>query len=193
MRDNRRMKTIDFENSLFNASTYGPAATNKPSLTHLANPFIVRAGQNMRVGVETRDAVPLIFACPGYIGAAKITLEDATKEVFRDRMHAAITQYNLDPRKIQVYIGPCLTFSHTFVERPMILDMMDRGYRIACKRTDGVDFLDVPVVVLMQCRHLGIPMENIVIGDFDTFENPELLYSKLRGDRDYNLTVATLK
>ena len=186
------MKPIHFETGLFVADTYGQKAP-RPTLPELAEPFAVQAGKKASIGVVSNDEIPFFFAVDGLLGAAKISLEDATKETFVNRLHAAFTQYNVDPSKVEVYMGPCLTFSHTFVERKLIEEMMDRGNRAACKRTDGVDFLDVPLLVLMQCRRLGVKMENIHISDYDTFENPELLSSKLRGDSSDNLTVATLR
>ncbi len=186
------MKPMHFESGLFVADTYGHQSS-RPNLPKLAEPFAVEAGKGAEVAVKGNDDIPLIFASKGILGAARVSLKDAVSEAFKDRLHAAIAQYNLDPKGIEVYMGPCLTFSHTHVERPLMEEMMDRGYRAACKRTDGVDFLDVPLLVLMQCRRLGIPMENIQISDYDTFENPELLASKLRGDEGDNITVAKLK
>ena len=186
------MDNIVFETPLFTATTYC-VGSPKPNAPTLADPFQVIAGEGSSIAVETADEIPFFFACGSILGAAKITLTDATEGSFKARLHAAITQYALDPSKIHVYMGPCLTFSHTHVDRALIERLMDMGYRAACKRTDGVDFLDVPVLVLMQCRAHGIPMENIHIGDYDTYENPELLHSALRGDRDSNLTIATLK
>ena len=113
-------------------------------------------------------------------------------EDFAKRFHAAVTQYGLNPAEIEVYMGPCLTFSHTHVERKLLEELMDRGYRACCKRTDGVDFLDLPLLLLMQLRRQGVPMKNIHIGDYDTYENPDLLLSKLRGDEGENVTIAKL-
>lgn len=186
------MKKIEYKNSLFQAVTYG-VAMEKPHAVNIAKPFIVLAGKNLSVAVESHDEIPLIFACPGYLGAAKVDQKDAVNEAFKERLNAAIVQRNLDPKQIQVYLGPCLTFSHTVVDRAALKELIDRGYRAACKRTNGVDFLDVPVLVLTQLRELGIPMINIHIGDYDTFENPDLLYSTLRGDKENNLTVAIQK
>ncbi len=186
------MKHIEFQCASFRATTYGVDQV-KPNDVEIAESFLAKAGKNVQLGVLSHDEVPVFFAGDGILGAAKIGLEDAVNEELQKKLHAAITQFNLKPERLEVYLGPCLTFSHTHVDRPLIENMMDRGYRAACKRTDGVDFLDVPVMVLMQCRHLGIPMANIHIGDYDTFENPDLLYSKLRGDEKENLTVATLK
>ena len=191
-RDNRTMENIELETNLFKATTFGIGAS-KPKIALLADPFLVKAGAEVSIGVESHDEIPFFFACPGVLGAAKIGIDDAVNGDFRKKLHAAMTQYNLDAKKMEVYMGPCLTFSHTHIERSLLEKLMDQGYRAACKRTSGVDFLDVPVLVLVQCRELGIPMENIHIGDHDTFENPELLYSALRGDKETNLTIATLK
>lgn len=46
--------------------------------------------------------------------------------------------------------------------------------------------------MLTELRRLGVKMENIVIGDYDTYENPEMLYSRLRGDKEMNATTAYL-
>ncbi len=164
-----------------------------PSVDKLAKPFVVVAGKGASVGVSTSDEIPLIFAVKGsLIGAAKIDLKSGVEGEFAKRFHAAVTQYSLRPSAIEVYMGPCLTFSHTHVERPLIEELMDRGYRAACKRSEGVDFLDLPLLILMQLRHEGVPMVNIHIGDYDTFENPDLLHSKLRGDDGENVTIAEL-
>ena len=186
------MKHIEYLSPLFRATTYGVGQT-RPNGVEIVDSFLAKAGKNVELGLLTRDELPLFFAGDGVLGAAKIDLKAACDETFEKKLHAAITQFNLNPEHLEVYIGPCLTFSHTHVERALIEEMMDRGYRAACKRTDGVDFLDVPLLVLIQCRRLGIPMANVHIGDYDTFENPSLLYSRLRGDDTDNLTVASLR
>ena len=185
------MKPIHFTDGPLQADTYG-VDSPRPSIDERAEPFLVVAGKGAKVSVETNDEVPLLFYVDGILGASKVSLQDTISGTFEKRLHAAITQYGLNPEAISVYMGPCLTFSHTHVERKLIEELMDRGYRAACKRTDGVDFLDVPLLLLMQCRKLGVKMENIHISDYDTYENPDLLYSALRGDKENNLTVASL-
>ncbi|MCR5348116.1 MAG: laccase domain-containing protein [Bacilli bacterium] len=187
-----QMKHIEFETPLFVATTFG-IGDDFPKDAPIAEPFAVKAGKGASLCVASNDEIPLFFAAKGVLGGAKIDLKSAVDGSFREKFHTAITQYNLNPAEIQVYMGPCLTFSHTSVERKLIEQLMGEGYRAACKRTDGIDFLDVPVLVLMQCRRLGVPMANIHIGDYDTFENPDLLYSALRGDKKVNHTVAKLK
>ena len=58
-------------------------------------------------------------------------------------------------------------------------------FRPASFRIDGGAF--------RQLLALGIPMANFHVSPLDTYENPDLLYSKLRGDEGSNLTIGTLK
>ena len=186
------MANIEYKGEAFLATTVVKGG-HLPNVAGQADPFLVVAGKGAEIAVSSSDEVPLFFAVKKrLLGAAKVDLDSAVKEDFAKRFHAAVTQYGLNPGDIEVYMGPCLTFSHTHVERKLLEELMDRGYRAACKRTDGVDFLDVPLLLLMQLRHEGVPMKNIHIGDYDTYENPELLLSKLRGDEGENLTIAKL-
>ena len=186
-----QMKNLEFNSPFMRVTTY-VRGQNRPLDVEMVDSFAFKAGKGLRLAVTTADEIPLALAYDGLIGLAKVTAEDATSERIKDKIHAALTQFNVDPAKLEVYMGPCLTFSHTLVERALIESLMDAGYRACCKRTDGVDFLDVPVLVLCELRRLGVKMENIRISDYDTFENPDLLYSRLRGDKEDNLTVVTI-
>ena len=185
------MKNIEYQGDSLAVTTF--VKGNNPTVAKLADPFGVIAGKGASIAVSSSDEVPVFFAVKDVlVGAAKVDLPSGIEGTFASSFHAAITQYGLDSSKIEVYLGPCLTFSHTHVERSLIERLMECGFRAACKRTDGVDFLDLPLLLLMQIRREGVPMENIHIGDYDTYENPELLHSKLRGDEEENISVATL-
>ena len=177
----------------FQATTYLKGAVT-PKKARLIEDFGFTSRKDDSLMVMTSDEIPLVFYAPvPVLGIAKVSKEKAMDESFKDRLHALFTQFNINPAEVEVYMGPCLTFSHTFVERPVMESLMDRGYRAACKRSEGVDFLDVPVLVLQQLRSMGVLMEHIHISAYDTFENPDCFYSALRGDRDGNPTIAFLK
>lgn len=141
--------------------------------------------------VEASDEIPFFFydANAHLIGAAKLTKDETLAEFLKAKMHEIIVQYNLLPKDILCYFGPSLTFSHTTVDRSVILKVMDLGYRAAAKRTSGVDFFDVPIMNFLMLRKLGVPAENIFIDAHDTFECDQLFYSKLRGDKLENPSV----
>ncbi len=94
--------------------------------------------------------------------------------------------YGVPLPSLKVYIGPTLTFSHVLVTREELLHAIEMGYRAAAKRTSGVDFLDLPVMAILELRSLGIPFQNITPSGYDTFEGEEIFYSELRGDEEKN-------
>ena len=183
------MKNIEFRCQSFTATTY-VKGNRLPELPPLAEPFLVLPGKGQVLTIPCNDDIPLAFGVRDrLIGGTQVSLEAAVKEEFSAKLHATITQFALNTNEIEIYMGPCLTFSHTHVERKLIEELMERGYRASCKRTDGVEFLDLPLLVLTQCRKQGIPMTNIHISDYDTFENPGILYSRLYGDNENNYTI----
>lgn len=187
------MENIIHEKDGFKATTFVRDNPRPSDIDEMVDSYGVTPSLNKTLGIYSADEIPLFLYEKGRILiAAKVNKEDAIKGETKAKIHATITQYNLDPSKLHAYMGPCLTFSHTVVDRPIIEDLMEKGYRAAAKRTDGVDFIDVPVLLLLELRSLSIPMENITIGNYDTYENPELFYSSLRGDEQANLTIASL-
>jgi copper oxidase (laccase) domain-containing protein len=144
--------------------------------------------------LKTADEVPcFFFVKQKLLGAAVLSETRTLKEFLKEKLGALMKAESLDPKEIVVYFGPCITFSHCPVSRDFQLGLMKRGYGAACKRTDKVDYVDYPVLNLLQLRSLGIPMANIYISDYDTFENPDLFYSHARkDDAKMNLSVGRL-
>lgn len=144
--------------------------------------------------LETADEIPFFFfdKKAHLIGADRITKEDTLAESLKKDMHRVMVQYNLLPADIVIYMGPSLTFSHTVVERSILLKVIEMGYRAAAKRTSGVDFFDVPIMNFIMLRNLGIPAKNIYLDAHDTFECDKLFYSQLRGDKKKNLSIIEL-
>jgi copper oxidase (laccase) domain-containing protein len=144
--------------------------------------------------LHSADEIPCFFYVKEKIlGAAVLDQAKILNEFLLQKLGALIQEEKLDPQTLVVYFGPCITFSHTPMDREDQIKLMDRGYGAACKRTDKVDFFDGPVMALLQLRKLGIPMANIHISDYDTFENPDLFYSHARkDDAKTNVTVGRL-
>ena len=183
------MENIIFELEGFKAVTY---VKGNPAPKIRGKAQTARKGDPIRL--ETADEVPLFFFCKDrLLGALSINKDQAIALDAKKLVKTSLVSYSLNPADVCVYIGPCLTFSHTHVSREQIINIINLGYGGTAKRTDGIDFLDVPLLVLLQMRELGIPMKNIYVSPYDTFENPDLLYSELAGDKEKNLTIATLE
>lgn len=174
-------------------ATYTKSAASFPSGERVTD-FAVTALKNHPLLVETADEIPFFFYArkAHLIGAAVLSKENTLAEYLKSKLHQVMVQYNLSSNDVYCYLGPALTFSHVLVERPVIIKIMDMGYRAAAKRTSGVDFFDVPIMNVLMLRKLGIPSENITLDAHDTFECDSLLYSKLRGDKKANPSVIEL-
>jgi copper oxidase (laccase) domain-containing protein len=173
--------------------TYTKETSESPSGEEVID-FKLTALAHHPLLLRTADEVPFFFydKKAHLIGAASLSKEATLKEYLKGKMHEVMVQYNLSGKDIVCYLGPALTFSHTLVDRPTLVKVMDMGYRAAAKRTSGVDFFDVPIMNVLMLRKLGIPAENIFIDAHDTFECDALLYSKLRGDKKANPSVIEL-
>lgn len=184
------MKNIEFALNGFQAVTYVKGNDRPVALTMPVPVFA--PGES--VSLLSHDEIPCFLGEKGkFLAGFLVDRNDALLGSKKEEISRFLKDAKAEVKKVEVYFAPCLTFSHIIVNEEQIQDAMEKGFQPACKRTDGVDFLDVPLILLMQLRSLGIPMENIHLSRFDTSENPSLLYSSLNGDKEYNLTVATMK
>lgn len=185
------MNEIEITNGALSVKT--ATRGNSIELGEEVKGYYASADTTKKLTIHSSDEVPLFFGIEGKLfGAAKIGFEEIQTKSLLGSLRASLVAYGLNAKDIKATIGPCLTFSHCPVERKVIEKLLSDGYQAAAKRTDGVDFLDLPVFVLLELRRLGVEMENIKIGDYDTFENPDLLYSKLRGEKEENPSTASL-
>jgi copper oxidase (laccase) domain-containing protein len=175
-------KIIFAQGEGFAATLYTKEASAFPSFEPVEpyKPYSLETSHEL----ATADEIPFVYYFPALkiYGAAKVTKDEALKEIPYFKMKDLMAQYGLKGEDVRIYLGPSLTFSHTLVERSVIVSLMEKGYRSACKRTSGVDFLDVPMLVVTMMRKLAIPFKNIHLDNHDTFECDSLLYSALRGD-----------
>ncbi len=185
------MENIDLNSGPLHCLT--ATKSGQKDIEHVVDSYYATADTATKLTILSNDEVPLFFGIKGkMIGAAKIGKEEIKTKSLSDNLRATLVSYGLKGEDLVAIIGPCLTFSHTPVERKIIEQLLDDGFQAAAKRTDGVDFLDLPLFVVLELRRLGVKIENIKIGDYDTFENPHLLYSELRGENELNASTAYL-
>lgn len=139
----------------------------------------------------TADEIPFVFYSKSkkLVGALALTKEDTMNEKLLFTLRKVIEQEAISPNDLYCYLGPSLTFSHVRVDRETLLEVIKKGYRAAAKRTDKVDYLDLPMFNIVMLRNLGIPFTHITIDIHDTYEAEPLLYSESRGDKEKNPTL----
>ena len=137
------------------------------------------------------DEIPFVFYSKSkkIIGALSLTKEDTMNEKLLSTLKKVMEGELISPNDLYCYLGPSLTFSHVRVDRETLLTMIKKGYRAATKRTDKVDYLDLPMLNVVILRNLGIPFNHIAIDIHDTYEAESLLYSESRGDKEKNPTL----
>lgn len=166
---------------------YGRNETSGHSGTIIKD-FAVTMEKGNRLILKTNDELPIVFYSlkPKLIGGLIVDEEKSLKETTFQKIKEVLTSFNIKPSDLYVVFGPSLTFSHCPVERSVIEKLLDYDYRAAAKRTNGVDFIDIPVLNILQLRRLGIPFKNIATTNIDTYECSEILFSKLRGEDQKN-------
>lgn len=181
---------IDFIPDRLRIETY--AKGNNVSINVTPTESFAFGKDKAPLALACHDEVPCFFVSEdGYFGAIKVSFEEALSNKIGNLLGKALEDNGVKGESLHVIMGPCLTFSHTPVEED-VYETVAKTYRAAAKATSGVEYVDVPLICLLQFRALGVKMENIRVGDYDTFENPSLLYSKKRGEEEENVTLATL-
>lgn len=164
----------------------------EPSLPFVKFGLVKTAGETLALAVN--DEIPLFLAVKGkWMYATAISLQEAWDGSAIARAKLAFESEGLDLADVEAVLGPSLTFSHVEISEEQLRLAYDRGYRLACKGTSGKRFLDPQMLVVIYLRRWGVLPEHILISDYDTFENPDLLYSASRGDQKKNVVVGTLR
>ena len=139
--------------------------------------------------LSASDEIPFFYKAGDSLGGMVIDQEASLKKSIMDAVVLVLEKHR--PEEIVCYLGPSLSFSNVIVERRIQEELIKNGYQAACKRTSGVDYLDLPLLNFLYLRELGIPAENIFLSPYDTFDT-EGLYSKKRGDKESNENVASI-
>jgi len=87
-----------------------------------------------------------------------------------------------DPKNIFAYIGPSLTFAHNPIEEKTMTSILSLNpdMHYAIKKSDGIFYLDVPLLNYGQLRKSGVPAANITNSGIDTFSHPQRYFSFAR-------------
>ncbi len=143
--------------------------------------------KGLALGVFHADCVPLFIYAPkqGLVGVIHAGKEGTFKKVTYKALKYIIEQENIDPKDIYLHLGPSITFSHFIINSTPeeMIKEYGKEYLKAMKVTNGVCFIDLPLINVMQARETNIPFENISVYDGCTFENEDLFFSHRRENK----------
>jgi len=179
------MKTIKFAKGSLKINHKGDAPLTGKNVVNMTT--TMASGDALSISYGDDMAFVFYSNSSKIIGGCLLTRERAESGYLKTELRQVMANYGLLPEDIHCYLGPSLTFAHC----PMGEDALEskfirKGYNGACKRTSGVAFLDLQVLETYYLRELGIPFDNIVVDEGDTFECDDLYFSPLRGDSEKN-------
>lgn len=143
------------------------------------------------ISVASADEVLIVCIKEDKKGFALIHLskKESFDEVLLSHLETLSNLHHFNIKESLFIFAPAAGFSHVEISEDEIKSLVERGYRMAAKRTSGVDYFDAPIMNHLILRNHGVKAENILLPKFDTFETEGLLYSEARGDIKKNPTI----
>lgn len=133
--------------------------------------------------IKTNSGVTLFFAKNGkFIKGASYSQDDLLSE----KLTADLNNIDAD----EAIFGPSFGFSFNPVEASLLEDLLSKGYRLCCKKTNGVNYLDLPLLAYEQLINKGYKPNNIHLSDIDIMED-ENFYCDKKGDKELNTCVVS--
>ena len=187
------MKPYDIELNAFSVSVF-PVPEEAPEAANVTdNGLIVLTQPKQTLAIDAADEVPLFIGVKGQMLTGKAySLNESLRERPYIDLSSLLLRLHLDPNQVEAFLGPSLTFAHIEQADEVLTRVKELGYDLACKGTSGVHYLDQQVLVLLQLRKIGIPMNQIHVSCYDTYDTKGLK-SALGGDEKKNRFIATFK
>lgn len=185
------MKTIRFTKGSLKINHKGDAPLTGKEVVNMT--ITMASGDSLKITYGDDMAFVFYSESTKICGGCLLTRDRAESAYLKNELKKIMANYGLLPEDVHCYLGPSLTFAHCpMSETELEEKFIRKGYVGACKRTTGVAFLDLQVLETYYLRELGIPFDNIVIDEGDTFERDDLYFSELRGDAEKNCLSITL-
>ncbi len=140
--------------------------------------------KGVALGIFHADCVPVFISSKDgtLVGIIHAGEKGTFKEIVLKSLLTIINNEEINPEDLLVHIGPSCTFSHNIVTMngKEIIKKYGEKYLFAFKATNGVTFMDLPLINYLQAREAGIPSNNISVYDGCTYENKDLFFSYRR-------------
>lgn len=186
------MKPFDIDLESYSVSVISGQKEVEGAFTCSDNGLVVVTQYDQPLVIDAADEVPLFFGVRGRLLTGKAySVNESVRERPLIDFKNLIDRLRIRKEDVEVYLGPSLSFSHIEQSDEVLARVINLGYNIAAKGTSGKHYLDHQLLVCLQLRRLGIPMKNIHMSCYDTFDTKELK-SELRGDKEKNRFVAVL-
>lgn len=140
--------------------------------------------KDISLSILHSDCAPIFLYCKDkeIIVAIHASIKGTYLEIVKKTIKLLIQKEHVDPKYIYAYFGPGVTFSHINASQEMIDKTLKLGYQNALKRSMNQNFIDINFMNFIQLRDMGVPIDNIVLSKYDTYDNANLFYSSMRNN-----------
>lgn len=123
------------------------------------------------------DCVPVLLLdeTTHLIGAIHAGWQGTLKEITKKSIQTILDNEAVDPANIKVYMGPALSYESSEIKRDDIDQELTESDYITIK--DDHVKIDTVGLNIKQCLEVGIPKENIMTVNHDTYSSPLQYFS----------------
>jgi len=150
---------------------------------------------NVTLAIFHADCVPVFI----YVQKKHLVMvihageEGTLKEITFKAIKYIIENEDVQPSDICAHIGP----SRSLLNYPSNKQTIDRvvalGYECGAKSTNGIFFLDLPLINYAQLRKAGVSTKNISMSNLCTFERSDLFFSFNRDKKDEGRMLSLIR
>ena len=137
--------------------------------------------KGLALGIFHADCVPAFLYAPKYglVGIVHAGQKGTLKKILYKSISYLVREEHIDPQDLYVHFGPALSFQHCILEEDPKAFIQRQGeeFAMGVKATNGIVFLDVPLLNRLQAIEAGVPASHITMSELCTYENEDLLYS----------------
>ena len=140
--------------------------------------------ENLMLGFMHADCVPVLIydETTNLIAAIHAGWQGTLKKITKKSITHILNNEAIDPKNLQVIIGPCLSFDSCELNPSLVDIPYELNENIQLDQNNNLK-LNVAQMNINQCLACGIPLENINRQDHDTFSNPKDFFSFQRDNQ----------
>lgn len=129
------------------------------------------------------DCVPVLFLdeTTNLIGAIHAGWQGTLKEITKKSFETILKNEDINPQNIKVYIGPALSYESSEIKLEEIEQPISENEYIRIK--DDIVKIGAVGLNVQQCLEVGIPKENIMTLNHDTYSSPHQYFSFQRDQK----------
>lgn len=140
--------------------------------------------KHLALAIFHADCVPVFLfdKVKKWVAIVHAGMTGTLKSITKKSVAHLIENEGSNPEDIHAYLGPALAFDQNPIDEKMMhaILAMNPDFHYAIKKSEGVYYLDVPLLNFGQLRDIGIPSNNITASGIDTFSNKDDYFSYAR-------------